>query len=131
MGQGKSVLVVEDDKDVRENMAFVLEGEGHTVLQAEHGQAALDLLRRSPPDQLPSLIILDLMMPVMDGKSLLMALRAEGSKELTKIPVLIASARGNLDYEMKDFPEVAGNLQKPMDIDDLFAAVDRYGALPS
>jgi len=64
MAHSAPVLVVEDDRDVRESLVAVLEDAGYRVMSAADGRAALDLLRAGPR---PAVILLDLMMPVMDG----------------------------------------------------------------
>ena len=64
MSPGKTILIVEDDSDVRESLAVFLEGEGYSVVEAEHGKEALRCLRSSTDF---CLILLDLFMPVMNG----------------------------------------------------------------
>ena len=64
VGPGKIILVVEDDASLREALAHFLQGVGHTVAVARNGKEALDYLRQAP---LSDLILLDLLMPVMDG----------------------------------------------------------------
>src|SRR5687767_4763614 len=60
-----SILVVDDDRDIRESLIDVLEGQGYLVSGAENGQDALEYLRHAPA--LPELILLDVMMPLMNG----------------------------------------------------------------
>jgi CheY-like chemotaxis protein len=112
----KSILVVEDDPDIRDTIADILSDEGYTVLSAKHGAEGLDCLRTA--SQLPSIIILDLMMPVMDG----IGFREEQRKnpDWADIPVLILSA----DRSSRDKAEAMqarGYLQKPFDIDQLLS----------
>ena len=80
------VLIVEDDDDAREVMRRMLEKEGWTAIEAENGRVALERVA----EQMPSVILLDLMMPEMDGFSFLSALR-EGANGKT-IPVIVVSA---------------------------------------
>ena len=82
------MLVVEDDIDTRELIEEVLREGGYRVIAAIHGRHALELLGKEP--QVPSMIILDLMMPVMNGWEFLDA-RA-GTEPLASIPVLVLSA---------------------------------------
>jgi DNA-binding response OmpR family regulator len=77
------VLVAEDDPSVRMAIEFVLEGEGFEVLVAEDGERALDMARSKSPDA----ILLDQMMPKLDGKQVLSRLRE--SKDTADIPVLV------------------------------------------
>lgn len=79
------VLIAEDDPSVRLTLEFVLADEGFDVLFAEDGQAALDLAL----EQVPDVILLDQMMPRMDGHEVFQALRAEDSTK--EIPVLVLS----------------------------------------
>ncbi len=83
-----SVLVVEDDEGVRTALVDLLREEGYETVEAENGATALERLRRGP---LPSLILLDLMMPGMDG----VEFRARQLEEprLSRIPVIVLSAR--------------------------------------
>jgi CheY-like chemotaxis protein len=116
------VLVVEDDVDIQEALVRVLESEGYAVATAENGQAAIDYLRRSPP---PRVILLDLMMPVMDGWQF----RGEQKRDptLAGIPVIVLSA-----YESPQpataTVDAASYLRKPIDLDLLLATVRRYCA---
>lgn len=116
MTSAPHVLVVDDDPDIREGIADVLEVSGYTVSMAENGRAALALLRGGP---LPALILLDLMMPVMDGWEMLAALRAE--PRLAGVPVVILTA-----MDQSKVPVAAGYLRKPFDLDDLVSVVERH-----
>jgi CheY-like chemotaxis protein len=80
-------MVVEDDVDIRQLFADVLEAKGYRVLQAGNGSEALDLLRAGVA---PALILLDLMMPVMSGAELLQILQQD--PELARVPVVVVSA---------------------------------------
>ena len=83
----KLVLVVDDDRVVLGSMSRLLGMKGYSVLQAEDGQQALDLLKKTP--RFPSVILLDLAMPIMDGYGFL-KLRAE-DPILRRIPVVVVS----------------------------------------
>jgi two-component system, chemotaxis family, chemotaxis protein CheY len=107
-----AVLVVEDDEDIRDLVVHVLEAEGFDVHQAQNGEQALSVLETMPQ---PALILADLMMPVMDGPSLIAALR--GSAQFATLPVVIMSAISG---------ETAGayhRIKKPMDMNDLVQIV--------
>ena len=80
------VLVVEDDEVIRGMLVFLLEGEGHTVEQAADGAEALDILRRRGPE----CMVLDLMMPGVDGLTVLRTRLEEGLAADTRIVVLTA-----------------------------------------
>lgn len=83
------VLVVEDDAETLASISELLKLEGYTVLEARNGQEALEQLRKPP---LPAVIILDLLMPVMDGWQFLK--RQKATPELTRIPVVVMTAVG-------------------------------------
>lgn len=84
----QSVLVVEDDADIRELLRFNLEREGFSVLEAEDGPGGLALARQ----KLPCLILLDVMLPGLDGFEVCRQLRAQA--ETANIPILMLTARG-------------------------------------
>jgi two-component system, chemotaxis family, chemotaxis protein CheY len=113
-----TVLVVEDDHDIRVSVRNLLEDEGYRVLSVTNGKLALDLLERAEPR--PSLIILDLMLPVMDGWEFAEQLRER--PRLARIPILIMSA-----YDEPPPPEgVVGFVKKPIDAGLLLNVVDRF-----
>jgi CheY-like chemotaxis protein len=111
-----SILVVEDDEDVREAMVAFLQMKGYSVASAGNGREALDYLHDAPA---PDLIISDLAMPVMDGRQF----RREQLKDarLAGIPVLVITAMG--DRAHLDASEI---LLKPVDTDVLLTAVSRH-----
>lgn len=117
------VLIVEDDFDIREVLADVLEEEGYVVAEAANGYEALEVLRR--PDARPRLILLDLMMPVMSGWQFVAEQRQD--PELSSIPVVIVSADGNLQQKATSLG-AQGYLRKPIEIDLLLDSVRQYCA---
>ena len=82
---GATVLVVDDERDIRFLLRFLLEKNGYRVLEAVHGASALDLIR----NERPALLITDLMMPVMDGGALIDSLRGDNTPY---IPAILVSA---------------------------------------
>jgi putative two-component system response regulator len=108
---------VEDDGFAREAMASILRTEGYAVASAANGRDALRRLGGAP---LPDLIILDLVMPVMDGLELCRRLGEDG--RLADIPVLIVSAQG-AGPPAASAPQVVGRLAKPVVVDELLARV--------
>src|SRR4051812_14627619 len=89
----KGILVVEDDDDIRETIREVLSDEGYHVHTAPNGRAGLDWLHDQDHHPRPNLILLDLMMPVMNGFEFLQALRQDAA--LKGIPVVVVSAWGD------------------------------------
>jgi CheY-like chemotaxis protein len=111
-----AILVVDDQADIRDIVALVLSDEGYAVQTAANGQEALDSIRQQPP----SLVLLDLQMPVMTGWDVVDKLRAEG----LPVPVVFMSA-GIIARAEAERVGVAGYLSKPFDLDDLLGVVER------
>jgi CheY-like chemotaxis protein len=117
------VMVVEDDLDTREMLCRFLELEGYRVVGASNGRQALDRLAGGTQ---ACVIVLDLMMPVMDGWQF----RREQIRDtqLSRIPVIVVSAAGRDRVERIDANEV---LSKPVDLDELLACVSQYCRPPA
>jgi CheY-like chemotaxis protein len=114
-------MVVEDDYAIRETLRELLEEEGYRVTQASNGAEALARLRDTEGP--PSLILLDLMMPVMDGWEFRDAIA--GDPKLSEIPVIVISADHSLDTKVSSM-DVQGWLAKPFELDQLLATIGRY-----
>jgi CheY-like chemotaxis protein len=110
----EEVLVVEDDDDIRDGVTHLLESEGYRVAQAPHGQAAMDLLARGLR---PGVVLLDMMMPVMNGWEFLIRLRQ--CPALCDIPVVVVSAS-------RPRVSAAAILDKPFEANHLLALVRRF-----
>lgn len=113
------ILIIEDDASIRDVLAITLRWEGYEVLTAENGQVALDLLLNSPQAR-PQLILLDLMMPVLDGWEFLRIWKR--THEIQAIPVVVISAAG--DAKLRNLPSTE-TLPKPVDADRLLDVVQR------
>jgi CheY-like chemotaxis protein len=113
------IMLVEDDEDIRESVAAVMEEEGFTVLRAEHGGDALRQLRAGAR---PCLIVLDLMMPVMDGWKFRAEQRADPS--LASIPVVVVSAATEVRKHAAALA-VADYLVKPVELPALLNMIER------
>lgn len=109
MSEGFIVLVVDDDPDIRETLGELIEAEGFSVATAPDGRAALETIRAGVR---PSFIVLDLMMPTMNGWDVLRAIRADRS--LADVPVAVISASGARTLP----PGATYFLRKPIDLDD-------------
>ena len=115
----RDVLVVDDDLYLTEIISDVLEAEGHTARKASNGLEALDLIKERKPE----IILLDLMMPVMNGWELADHLRS--NPDWADIPVVVITANYHPDRKQ----QVAGAravITKPFDIDQLVDAVQLY-----
>lgn len=118
------ILVVEDDAYIRSHLEEVFTGDGFRVATAEHGRAALDYLGSA--DRLPSLILLDLMMPVLDGQGFIEELQLRPlDPRWTEIPVVVFTAT---HHEVRG--RVAEYLRKPVDLDRLLEAAKSHARAP-
>jgi CheY-like chemotaxis protein len=115
------VLVIDDDEAIREAVEELLVDEGYSVRAAGNGSEALALLRSSP--RLPCVILLDLMMPVMDG----FAFRRTQAQDprLADIPVVVISADSTVTRKASEL-SVQAALAKPLRLETLLSTVARY-----
>ncbi|TMA50397.1 MAG: response regulator [Deltaproteobacteria bacterium] len=118
--EGRSVLIVEDDFDVRDALSQLLEFEGYMVAGAANGQEAIDHLRSTPR---PAAILLDLMMPVMDGFQFRSELMHDPT--LASIPVIIISADASVAEKAARMGATA-YLRKPIEVDALLHTLERF-----
>ncbi len=114
----RDVLIVDDDPDIRDAVGECLRYEGYDVHSAADGRDALDRLEYGLR---PAVILLDLMMPVLNGFDVLEALK--NRPEWKSIPVVIVSA--NRGYEAEDLSGAVSILRKPVNVDRLLAAVEQ------
>ena len=111
-----SVLVVEDDKNIRDLLQMYLEKEGYAVTVAADGGQGLTKFRAIKPD----LVLLDVMMPVMDGWAVCKAIRAEGST-----PVIMLTAKGETDDKVMGLKSGADDyVTKPFEMKELLARIE-------
>jgi DNA-binding response OmpR family regulator len=113
------VLIVEDDEDIRADLAAILRVKGFRVAQAANGVEALERMRA----ELPCVVLLDLMMPEMNGWELRAVMRADA--RLSTVPVVVVSGAGRLD-EAAATLDAAAVLPKPFELAHLFELVGRY-----
>jgi CheY-like chemotaxis protein len=113
------VLVVDDDRAIRDSLREVLLAEGYDVVIAENGAVALQIMRSQPP---PDVVVLDLMMPVLSGWEVLEQLETDAS--VRDIPVLVVSAMGAPLASSGQHGGVRMSLPKPPDVDALLAAIE-------
>ncbi|MFL5310883.1 MAG: response regulator [Myxococcales bacterium] len=120
-----AVLLVEDDADTREVVRILLEEEGYQTAVAADGQEAIDHL--SACEELPCLVLLDLLMPRVGGVAVLRWMRTQD--RLANVPVAVISARpqSNGSQVASAFRDhVIGVLQKPFDIDRVLTLLDEH-----
>jgi CheY-like chemotaxis protein len=109
---GEKIMIVDDDEDLQILYGLYLKGESYQILQAYNGQEALDILEKEKPD----VIVLDMIMPVMDGEEFFIRLRTE--KKITDVPVIIASINEKISQKLFGLG-VYETLRKPFTIDTL------------
>lgn len=126
--EDKTILVVDDEPDVRDYLKMILEDAGFRVVGAGDGEAALEIIKRDKPD----FISLDLVMPRKSGHKLLSELRRD--QELARIPVLIVTAHAKDDLGKKDLDDMLENkmitgpgtyLEKPVNPNSYVRAIQR------
>jgi CheY-like chemotaxis protein len=123
------LLVVDDEAQIVMLMRFVLEKAGHVVEEAHNGAEALAALGVEPRDEgkpLPDLVLLDIMMPVMDGVEA--AKRLQEDPRTAKLPILVVTAKGDMRRLFDSMPAVAGFFPKPFDPQTLRETVARVVA---
>ena len=110
------IMVVDDERDVVTLIKFLLEKEGHAITEAFNGAEALELLGLDPvkPDvQRPELVVLDIMMPIVDGYTVCQ--RMQQDPRCRRIPIVILTARGQMKELFSGTPNIADYLEKPFD----------------
>jgi CheY-like chemotaxis protein len=112
------VMVVDDDDDIRETLRGLLEDEEYQVSAYPTGREAMDALKGG---EQPRVILLDLMMPVMDGAEFRRAQLADPA--LASIPVILITAAGLEPIQRSDYSDV---LRKPLKVDRILAAIAEY-----
>jgi two-component system, chemotaxis family, chemotaxis protein CheY len=117
------ILVVDDDVDIRSTVAGILQDEGYRVLTASNGKEALTTLT-APGAARPDLILLDLMMPIMDGATF--HDHFEKVPAVATIPILTFTAFG----APADVPWAAGRLSKPLRLEALLSLIEKHVGPP-
>jgi CheY-like chemotaxis protein len=120
VARDRTVLVVDDDHAVREAVADALDAAGYRVRQAVHGKDALQQLRSM--DAEPCLVLLDMMMPEMNGAEFLAALK--DAPTVGSLPVVVISAEAITPGEARRY------LRKPVSLETLLRVVEEYCGAP-
>jgi CheY-like chemotaxis protein len=123
MATSGTVLVVDDDESIREFVSVALSDEGYDVVTASDGASALETVGREHP----SVILLDMRMPIMDGWEFSRAYRALPEPHA---PIIVVTAARDAEERASQI-QAEGYLAKPFDLDDLLAMVGRYVQAPS
>jgi CheY-like chemotaxis protein len=119
MFMGKGILIVEDDPDIGASLVELLEIEGHQASLASNGLEALEIVKnaKGPFD----LILVDYMMPFMDGVRFVQQLEVNMPGFLQRTRVVLLTAASELKW---DLPKGVGLLKKPIELDDLLSMVE-------
>jgi CheY-like chemotaxis protein len=120
MAKGNGVLIVEDERDLRDALALLIAHRGYAVETAANGKEALAKLEQMGP---PCLIILDLMMPEMSGWELRAAMLQR--PDLADVPVVLVSGAIDIDRAARTLKAV-DYLSKPVDFGRLYGVVEAY-----
>lgn len=118
-----TVIVVDDQALFRRSIQDRLRSDGYDVVSAENGIEALELLQAAPG---PCVVLLDLMMPVMNGVEFLHALDKRG--EPGDVRVMLVSGHGVVDRVALDSKRVVARLQKPLEMNELRSALETQKA---
>lgn len=113
----KRILIVDDDEDLQVLYGLYLQGESYDVDRAYNGKEALEKIELNKPD----LIILDMIMPVMDGEEFFTRLRTE--KKIIDIPVIIASVNDKISQKLFQHGNIYSTLKKPFTIETLVSHI--------
>ena len=117
----KKILVVDDEPDLLKVVTFRLKKSGYDIIEASDGQKAMDLIQ----EHRPHLILLDLRLPVMDGREVCRRVKADDRLKHIPIVLLTASA-GGVNLEMSKELKAEDFLVKPFEPEELLATVKKY-----
>jgi len=120
MNDGRPILLVEDDADIREVVELVLSSHGYEVTTLADGEQAVARLEQGPR---PALVLLDLMLPRISGEDVLKAIR--GQPSLADVPVVIVSGDSDAQQRVRALA-AEGLLRKPVELDELLEVVARF-----
>jgi len=118
MAEAKKILIVDDEQQLALAVKIRLQSRGYQVVTAGDGKQALEAIEKEHPD----LVILDILMPVMDGYSCIREMNSRFGRG--KIPVIVLTARDRMK-DLFDLEGIEDYVVKPFDHEDLLARIDR------
>jgi len=116
--KAKKILIIEDDEDLHLIYRLYLQGESYQILQARNGREGLEILAHEKPD----LILLDMIMPVMDGEDFIQKFRFE--KNEYGIPIIIASVNDKIPPRLLEKGKIQTVLRKPFPVEVLLKEIE-------
>ena len=119
------LIVVDDQALFRRSIQDRLRSDGYDVVSAENGIEALELLQATPS---PCVVLLDLMMPVMNGVEFLQALDRRSDADADGVRVMLVSGHGLVERVALDSKRIVARLQKPLEMDELRSALETQRA---
>lgn len=120
-----SIMVIDDEEAIVRLMKMVIEKSGHTVSSAENGEQTLQALGLEPANEsavLPDLMVLDLMMPIVDGYTV--ALTMKDNPRTKNIPILVVTAKSDMRAPLAAIPQVVGFFEKPFNPKQLVETIN-------
>jgi len=117
----KKILIVDDEPDIADALRTILADRGFQVRVCSNGIDAVTALF----DETPDLMIMDVMLPGMDGHSLITKLRDEGGEALCAMPIIVISALEPSGSMFNKFPQVTAFITKPFELSNILDAVRR------
>lgn len=121
----KPVYVIDDDLDVRDIIVYALESSGFDVTSFSNGEEAYKALIDCHKEKLPGLILVDYLMPVMDGVTFINTVQKSEKKEILDIVLAFSSAMGPMDPVLNEIKGVI-HLPKPMELEDLLKLAKKH-----
>ena len=121
-----NIMVVDDEEAIIALMRMILERCGHKVFKAGNGEEALKALGVEPSNPsapLPDIMVLDLMMPIVDGYTV--AITMKDDPRTQKIPILVVTAKSDMRAPLSAIPQVAGFFDKPFNPKQLIETIDK------
>lgn len=121
----KPVYVIDDDMDVRDIIVYALESSGFAVHSFSNGEEAFNALKETHTKDLPGLVLVDYLMPVMDGVAFIESVKKSENKEIKDIALALSSAMGPMDPVLSKIEGII-HLPKPMELEDLLQLAKKH-----
>lgn len=118
------ICIIDDDEDIRGVLAFALEFEGISSITFENGTRAEEYLNKLPAYELPCLLVVDYMMPDMNGVEFINSLKNKYPDTLGRIPTALST--GFFSDEIENLPTTIIKLEKPIDLQDFIKLVKEH-----